>query len=181
MSMDLSEYKKAVEIMALSKSPLIFKNLDHQHASIVISTIMKHSDDAVFIYDTDLSGDIALLRDEIQTEIENLLKNKKKLKIVVQKETPNNSFQEFLKDLLAKYPEQLDVRLAGKDFIEAIVKEYSLNFNFTVGDNNKFRIEHNEPGKRKAICSFNNQEYGVALSELFTTHFNSCNLYPFAA
>lgn len=171
----MDKYKRSIEILAISKSDLIFNNSNHDHANIVLTNIFKHANNSICIYDESLSGDIAEKDPQLLDEIINFVKNKDShLKICVKKEAHENEFQDKIIELSNLYSNKLDIRIADELFINRIIEEFSSDIYFSVGDDDMFRLEYGDTSiqERKAICSFNNKEYPKKILSVFNEKFN---------
>lgn len=178
ISIDLSKYKKYIEVLASTKSDLIFKNAKEDHALVALSNIFKHSEQSIFIYIDNNENRLNLLNSELFLAIQEALKLKKaKVNVLLKEKEGDDTFLKFIIDLANKYPDLVNVRVANPEFINAIIKEFEETPNFTVGDKDKFRLEFNNSGKINAFCSFNNREYGNLLFSLFKAHFSNCQNY----
>jgi len=178
----VEEYQKAVSGLASAGSELFFKNSNPLHAAIVLNNIVLYSEKTVRIYDTDLSGDIAMLLTEFETSINDFVRvHRKLLKILVKKKTTSNEFQRFLVSLANSYPENLIIKLANDAIKKEIVDNFERDLNFTVGDESKFRLEYGDNNERKAYCSFNNKKCSNTLVSVFDKHFPNCEKYEIDA
>lgn len=169
-------YRKSVEILALTESNLIFKNSNPIHANIVLTNIVKNSNEKILIYDDDLSGDIANVDLQFITEITEYVKNKNGvLKICVKGLCEKNKFQDQIISLANDYPEKVYIKLANPEFRENIIKEFNSDLNFAVGDEQMFRLEYGNTllEERKAFCSFNNEEYPLKVDNFFAKHYEN--------
>lgn len=176
---NLESYKNSVEILAKSESNLIFKNSNHQHANIVLTNIIKYSKKTLCIYDDNLSGDIADMDPNFITELTELIKNKGTILKICIKEIckNNNKFQTQVIDFSRKYPGKVKIKIASRQFRDEIIRNFESDLNFAIGDEKMFRLEYGDPtlSERKAICSFNNEEYSVKLSSIFNKYFENLN------
>lgn len=180
----LTKYEEAVETLAQGKSKYIFQNDNIAHAAIVIKKILEYSKKDIAIFDDDLSGDVSgksanfldVLRDSV-------IKDGKNLHIAVKKKVdePESNIARTLRELAKLYPDKVKVKVASPEFLKAVdevVREIKINeyINFAVGDNNSFRLEF-PAGKRKAFCSFNNDEFSPKLLGIFKAKFDKCEDY----
>ena len=178
MDINLENYKKSVEILALTESKLVFKNSYHSHANIVLTNIIKYSKKSICIYDDNLSGDIANIDKQFITELIETIRNKETvLKICVKDNCQFNNFQTEIVNLSKSYPDKIYIKIASQEFRESIVKSFESDINFAIGDDKMFRLEYGdiEANERKAFCSFNNEEYPSKLSKIFNTYFEKLN------
>lgn len=174
----LESYKKAVKNLAISKSDVIFPNKDAEHAAVVISNIIEHSDKEVRIFDDDLSGDVSDNSDELLDAIKKaVIEDKKTVKFLVRDDSHTTTKIYKLLSELAQSNENLTVKKVNQQFInsirdasEQIVNE-NIMINFSIGDKTSFRIEFPN-SKRKAFCSFNNPKISKTLCDLFESKFN---------
>lgn len=156
----ISEYKSAVEYMAENNKKLIFANPSARHASIVLSTMIKHTDSNIFIYDQDLRGDVINLNEEFIPNLRNFLNENKEITFILEN---TNLIAQELKDLFTS--QNVKIIEANTNFKEIVKNKLGNNFYFAVADKHKFRIESSE-NNRKAFCSFNNHEYPRILFEI---------------
>ncbi len=173
----LDSYKKAVESLAISKSDVIFPNQDAEHAAIVISNIINHSDKEVRIFDDDLSGDVSDNSPELLAALRKaVIEDKKLVKILVKDDSHKETKIYQLLSELIEVNDNLIVKKTNQKFIDSIrnasqniVNENTM-INFSIGDKTSFRIEFPK-NNRKAFCSFNNPEISKTLWELFESNF----------
>ena len=176
----VTEYQKAVENLAINNSDLVFNNSSPLHASIVLSTMIRHSESEFRIYDDNLSGDIADLNEEFYTNLDDFIKSNKILKIVI--DSNHNDYKETriykqLIDYKNKFPQNVFIKISNDSFKETIKKVFDKNVNFAIGDKKSFRIEdilQVEKGLRKAICCFNNPKVSEKLVASFDNSFINC-------
>jgi hypothetical protein len=174
----MTDYKKAVENLAQNKSDFIFSNSSPEHASIVLSTMIKHSEREFRIYDDNLSGDVANLNEEFYSNLENFVKSEKILKIVIDSDEHRES--RIFQDLLSYkklFPNNIQISIASESFKNTIRSVFNKTVNFAIGDSSSFRIEdimQSEVGRRKAICCFNNTKITKQLVNSFDIEFPSC-------
>jgi hypothetical protein len=173
--LSLEEYEKRIKILSYSKSKVIFKNSSHEHASIVLSYLLKTSKEEVCIYDDDLSGDIAeqSVDNKLLTSFTEYIKSKKRLKIVINFLGKKNKFQTTLLSLQDSYPETFQIKKANNDFIKEVENCTYSDLNFAIGDKSKFRIEYGQRGERKALCSFNSESNVQLFRPIFDRFFNN--------
>lgn len=180
MDKNLENYKKSVEILALTESNLVFKNSNHYHANIVLVNIIKGSKNNICIYDDNLSGDIADIDNQFVTELTESVRNKEiKLKICVKERHPENNFQTQLINLSKSNPDKVFIRIANEEFRDSIISNFESDLNFAIGDEKMFRLEYGDSvaNERKAFCSFNNEDYSTRLSKVFNRYFDTLTLY----
>ena len=171
----LVDYQTNVEILAKNKINYTFSNVSPHHASIVINTLLKFSENIVRMFDGDLSGDIANTHSESFTIIEKHVSNGKKLHIVIKDEIVSTT-SKFLKKLREKYPDRVKLKIASPKFCQSIYSVFNDNIGCTIGDKSAFRLEK-EDGCRKAICNFNNPGYIEELISIFDNEFENCSNY----
>jgi hypothetical protein len=178
MDKNLENYKKSVEILALTESNLVFKNSNQYHANIVLTNIFKNSKKIIRIYDDNLSGDIADLDNQFMTELVEFTKNKDTvLKICIKEHCQINTFQTQIVNLSKSNPNKVYIKIASQEFRDSIANNFDSDLNFAIGDEKMFRLEYGdtEAKERKAFCSFNNEEYPIKLSRVFNNYFESLN------
>ncbi len=179
----IEEYREKVENAAKRKSKLIFPNSTAIHANIVMTNIFKESKNAVRIYDSNLSGDIAdldnnedlkFLVTEHKESIRNFLKSGKTLKVIVKSKGLKSDFMNFISTLQNDYPSTVILKVGNNVLSKEIKMEFGHDINFTIGDDRIFRQENNDNEEvRDAICSFNNKLFVSRLSHVFDAHFRS--------
>jgi len=170
ISFDKNEYLNIVETFASQNDKMIFCNEGNEHAAIVLSRIFKYSNNTVRIYASSLSQSIVTNDEDYVNYLDSFIKKGGIVQVLISSlpKTPSKAF----KNLLLKsqvYNETVGLRLA-----ESKIKLNKKHVNFTVGDNNKFRLEI-DPTKRTAYCSFNNTKYCSKLIDLFKQNFNTAS------
>lgn len=176
----VNDYKKAVENLAINNSELIFNNSSPVHASIVLSSMIKHSDSEFRIYDDNLSGDIADLNEDFYTNLSEFIESNKTLKIVIDSNHDDYKDTKIYKQLISyknSHPQNVFIKISNDSFKETINKVFDKNVNFAIGDKKSFRIEdimQTETGLRKAICCFNNSSMSKKLVSSFDLGFQTC-------
>lgn len=177
---ELAEYKAAIEGLAKSKSEFLFPNSGHRHAAIVLSCIVKYSNDIVRIYDDGLEGDISGIYDpykEFLPLLEFHIHSKKRLEIVVRDASEKDSaIYKTLESLSYLFADTLKVCVASPAFQESVKEALGADINFAVGDSAAFRIEQyvHRSKKRRAVCSFNKPDYAKVLNDIFDSQLASC-------
>ena len=183
----LKEYSEDLDNLARSKSTDTFPNKDHQHASIAISKILKYSKDSFVLFDDDLKGDV-VNNDAIvsfRNSIIEFISRGGNVKIVIsdKNDTDDIELRLFLEVLVEVFPEQVELKIATRQFKESMRSIFGEKINFAVGDNNKYRLElfgetPLDLKTRKAKGSFNDEEIVSELLSVFNNNYNEfCNNY----
>jgi hypothetical protein len=176
----MQEYKNAVNSLAKDKSATFFRNSSPDHAAIVLTAMISHSENFFYIYDEAFDGDIADRNFEFKTAIKYYLKAGKKIHVVLRSGAKRDSdvyksFSQFQK----RYPDSLQIREASTSFTQAITTLYGKDINFAVADGVSLRVEladSHEENNRTAMCSFNRPDYAHPLVDVFNQNFESCRL-----
>jgi hypothetical protein len=184
MTPQLEEYKKAVEMLAQTKSPYTFSNQDSKHAAIVTEAILDFSEKEVCIYDNDLNlcGDASDTLEKFMPALERFASRGRILKLVIKNEySTGNPISKKLYELSTKYPQNILIKKACSRLVanlENVGEELTdiKHINFAVGDKRSFRLEF-PAGSRTAFCSFNNQAYSERLANTFNAGFDNCDNY----
>ncbi len=177
----LASYKNAVEDLCQSESDYEFKNSSPQHASIVLSTMIKHSTHEILIYDQDLSGDIALNSNDFFMSILDKAREGLIFKIVIDTIDEKDGFtNKFFKLLNKIFPKNVYIKISNDKFKDIIYKANNNKLlNFAVSDSKSYRIEEIDNGldftNRKASCCFNNPKFAKILKSVFDEQFSSCS------
>jgi len=179
----LNDYSKWLDILAKSNSTQVFPNKDHRHAAIAISKILKYSRNSFFLYDDNLSGDISTHNEieSLDSSLIEFISRGGKVKIVIGDKSSKGETSDFENDLSilsTVFSDQIEVKLASDQFKSQVKDIYGNHINFTIGDNNKFRLEHiDTERKASAECSFNNREIVREISSVFNSVYNTCLPY----
>lgn len=173
----LLDYENDVKLLAENKSDAYFQNDFPEHTSIVISNILNYSCESVYIYDNDLRGDIVFLNNrKLINSLKSHIEARKKLHVVLRsRDNVNNELEEFVREGIEKFPENFKVKFATEEFQQNIRNVFGQNINFTVGDDEKFRVEKfNDDSKRDAFCCFNDKKFSSLLKTTFENKFEKC-------
>ena len=175
---ELDQYKKAVNNLAALKSSLVFNNSSPEHAAIVLSTMLKYSQNEFRVYDNDLSGDISELNPDFFSNLSLFVEANKVVKIVIDslETSANTTAYTTLLSYKKMFPETVLISVANDEFKESIFEIYNKKINFALGDKSFFRIEdsNSQGSQRKAICCFNNPSVTQKLAQVFDRAFSSC-------
>jgi len=185
MSKELPETKKmtrderyldAVDNLAANKMSIPFESVEPNHAGAVLCSLLKYSNKEIRIYTHTLNGNIPGDNKNLKFELEEFLKQKRRLKIVVQ--TPHNHPSKSFNELLEKYREYIEVRIANEDFQKSIEKACKNEVFFAVNDESSYRIEttDTEKSKRKAIACFYDPPVAGNLSKVFKAGFKGLEI-----
>lgn len=174
----MDEYKKAIQRLAETKDEFIFKNSSHEHANIVLSTMLDFSNNQFRLYDDNLTGDIADTSPDFYLSLENYLSKGKVIKIVVENiDVKSSNTLQKLFGYMKSHENKIVITKASESFKKHINSIFEKPIYFAVSDTNAFRIEDAPlEGSReaKAFCSFNNAEHSSKLISAFDAEFNSC-------
>ncbi len=188
MATNLSTYEAAVEHLASAKENFDFPNKDNNHASIVISALIKYSQEVRFFV-KNLDGSIADIKDSTNESrfinaLREFLSIGKCMKIVVKekmepKDEEQSEIFKFLKGAINDYS-TLDVRYTSTSFASNQQNGLSVknegdvkDFYYMVGDKSSYRINFDRDN-HKAICNFNNEPVASILVKNFDNHFLTC-------
>lgn len=177
---ELEEYRRYLERLAESKSTDMFSNGGKEHASILMSVLLKDTKRAL-IYAMGFRPDL-IKTDPYWGELENYLRNPSN-ELFVLVETPDYMNAEPLKRLHEvmnlRQDKTVQVRKISPEGRQIIEDRFGKDkCNFAVFNDNKFRFEY-DPDKFKAFGSFNQPENCEILSNLFFDAFNaSTPLWP---
>lgn len=167
ISFDKNEYLNIVETFANDNDEIIFCNEGDEHAAIVLSRIFKYSNNSLKIYASSLNQSIVTEDEDYLNYLDSFIKKGGIVQVLID-HIPKKPSKAF-KNLLLKsqiYSETVGLRVA-----QSKIKLNEKYVNFTVGDNNKFRLEI-DPLKRTAYCSFNNIKFCTKLIDIFRDNFN---------
>lgn len=174
----MEPYKKAVETLAKASSNYLFNNSSHEHAAIVLATMINHTQKELRIYDDNLSGDIADKNEEFYQNLDKFIYAGKQLSIVVDKiEDRNNRLMKTLSDLKSKFPSAVKIAITSEVFKTEIKNIFNKNINFALSDNKAFRIEEikdESENTRKAIVCFNDTKNTTKILTVFDAYLNTC-------
>jgi hypothetical protein len=181
MNPELERYLHAVEQLAIEESDHVFKNSSHDHASIVMATMLKHSKKFFYIYDCDLSGDIADRYPGFYKELENFVVRGEILKIVVEDDNQRSTkIFHFLEGLHRQFPTKVILKKSVPTFTDRINEVRNKRLRFAVGDSVSFRLEEIDSPKdeanRKAFCCFRDINTASDLRTAFEDRFQDCEL-----
>lgn len=177
---ELEEYRKYLERLAESRSTDMFSNGGKEHASILMSVLLKDTKRAL-IYAMGFRPDL-ITTEPYWSELEIYLNNPQN-ELFVLVETPDymndGPLVRLHETINRRQDNTVQVRQIspqGREFIEDRFGKDKCNF--AVFDNNKFRFEY-DPDNFKAFGSFNQPENCEILSNLFFDAFNaSTPLWP---
>lgn len=184
---NVNEYIESANRLAKNRSDFVFTSASPVNAAIVMAIILKYSENEVRIYDNCIDGEIADQHTYFFNALDEFFREGKKLKIVVRKESENDSkILEALANYEAIRPSQLDVRLASQEFKENISGAVQTDTNFIVNDQNGFRmevvdLENPNENIKQAFSSFNKQDISEKLVTIFDQKFSTCTELQFPA
>jgi hypothetical protein len=161
-----NDYREAVEAYAKEKAEINFPNHGTKHASIVMETIFKNSNN-VLVFSKGMNGTISQNNNYQQALHELLLDEKKSINYLLQNAPSPNS---LTLNKLKLFPERAVVRVIKPEYIKMLAKDNMLR-RFTVGDDRAYRLETNSD-TNKAVCSFNNPKTARQLTDNFNYLYN---------
>ena len=164
---DFDEYREFVKFLAENKISLDFPNSSSKHAAVVLANIFETSKN-VYIYDSNLKGDIAYEHEDFINGLKNFCeKGDNNLYIILKsdKDLEKQKLYQHIKTNKSDRNANVKLFIHNDDFknsiIEATKKEpfkINSNINFTVSDN-AYRIERfDTPAKYDAVCNLYNPE-----------------------
>ena len=180
-------YRKGVRWLANQKVNFPFPNSSAKHAAVVLSNVMRTTNDILF-FDDKLDGDIAYQDTAFIHELKKALTNStdKAIKIVIRDYFHEGKKQRLLDEIrnisnTSTITGSLDVRVASFSFRYAVSKFTKTDetrydgLNFAIGDNEAYRLEYYDKNRNyKAKCNFNDPSIAKPLREIFDNNFNSC-------
>lgn len=182
----LKEYAKRLDNLARYKSKQTYTNKDHKHAAIALSTILRHSEEEIVIFDDNLNGDI-VNHEEVLSFKKSLIEFLSKggrLRMAISDKCKNDdeSFILFLEALEKVFFQNVEIKLANVQFKAEMKKIYGEKINAAIGDGFMYRLElygeeKPENKNRNAIISFNDEEVSQKLLFIFNNNFNNCDKY----
>lgn len=165
------KYKNALDSLIEQNSNLTFNNSGPSHASIVISSIFRHSREIVRIYANNMNGEISRIGDYLK-ELDNYLNSNKILKVILDR-TPKNTSPAYDK-IMNSISNNVEVRIASQAFSREVAFHYTPTTHFVTGDDKMLRLEYDN-FNHQALCGFNNHRLTSPLINIFDRHFNGCN------
>lgn len=162
------EYREYLERLAKDKSPKMFSNGGKDHAVVLYSVLLEHTNDIARFYCE--GGTSVIWRDpEFKSAIAKALeKTDFEIKIL----TRNASVPDF-----SWLPEASRNRIVVKSATQAGISQINSHFqtslcNFSVFDTEKFRFEY-DVENYKAYGSFNEETVGISMTNLFDQCFDA--------
>lgn len=174
MAILLEDYSKYLECLASTQSPEIFTNGGKEHASILMSTMLKHTESEAKIFCEGFKPEL-IMTEPYQSSLKEYLKSNKILKVLIENDNYINesAFKLLREAQLKRNDNSIEFRLIKREDRKNIFDELSSDHcNFSIFDDNKFRLEIN-PAEYKAIGSFNSKERAEILIKLFNKAFNN--------
>jgi hypothetical protein len=163
--MNIEEFKKLVEEVAVKKLDFVFSNPGKEHAGVVLCSMAKHADSDFKVFDDNLEGDITDNTDFYEL-IGDLLARGGKFSIITKKNPEDNESKKKVLRLKQRYAENVEVcYINDMDLLQDDEKDL-LNANFSVVDGKSYRLEYDFE-KRKAFFNFNDQVTGQRLINKF--------------
>ncbi len=182
MSYELDEYAATLDNLASNHDNFNYVTISPETAAISIAKIMQYSKKEVKIYDDSLTGDIGEAHPIFVETLAKFLENGKLLKILLRKdEEAHSPFFDRLAEMSKDFPMQIDLRFASIEFSNALKKTFEKDLNFTVSDNDSYRVEAIEQvdnSNKTAFCNFNNADLADQLNSIFDSLFHKCNVHP---
>ncbi len=176
----IGDFMDYIRLLAKKNDDLMFPTNTLEEAAIVMAEILRHSNNKVRIYDHCLNGDISDKSYVFHSQLYQFLKQGKSLEIVLRSREKNDS--KIFNDLItysSDFPNQIELRLASREFMENMKDVLTHDANFMVSDNKAFRLELSERTSSnnfscEAMCSFNNAVVSKKLDDAFTAQYASC-------
>lgn len=163
------QYKHSVSLLADSKSPLTFNNSGPSHASIVISTIFKHTKSRIRIYAKNLDGTISNIGD-YQEELNQMLQRRVSIQVIVD-EIPKPHSNAF--KILHANNASVEIKFSSDELKKNLAFHYNPDTHFIVADDLMFRLEYDNY-RHQALCGFNDTKRSQQLIDIFDSHFEDC-------
>lgn len=173
----MNDYAKYIQNLAQNDESIIFQNSSSEHASIVMSTIFKYSNENIRILAGNLNGEVSS-SENYNKELQSFLNRNGKIRILLDDYNKNINPQ-TLKILSEAYyynPELVEIRLSPIKIIGAKTKK---NLHFCIGDKKMFRLEL-DTKKYIANCSLNSVEISGLLIDSFDMLFENNKSTPLA-
>ncbi|MEZ5196394.1 MAG: hypothetical protein R2764_08340 [Bacteroidales bacterium] len=171
----LAKYKEAVGYIAKNQINHFFGNKGANHAEIVLENLISNSNDIIRIFTGGLNGEVSNSQ-SFKNALEAFF-NKPDTKLFLL-HTKNAVMDTIGANLIKQKADELKGRIKLKEitdeFIEEIHKILDVGEFFTLGDDDKVRIE-TEPEKLEAIVNFNNKTIVKVLTKAFDNEFNKQN------
>lgn len=171
--MTLEEYKKYILDTANNGTYSVFYNSSKEHASIVMGTIFKSSQNNVRIWAGKLNGEVSS-DDYYISELKNFLERGGKVKIIL--DESSNEINPKLKNILALYrflnPESIEIKTTAVRVGLTSDDEAYKHVHFTVGDDRMYRLEL-FPDKYTAKGNFNDKKTSSDFIRVFDDVFKS--------
>jgi len=173
----LEEYRKYVKGLAEARSSEIICNADKDHATILLTELVKNSEKNLRILcknmknmDPDVTGDTYY----IDAMAEFLNKENSELKILMTDHYKNENYfnSSEIFSLLKKYKDKVTLKYIKEDELNLVSIDGDL-LNFTLSDDAAFRFE-TDVDKYMALGCFNDRKTVKVLDEKFSASFNLC-------
>lgn len=164
----LIDYCNDIGKLAKEEIGVLFKNDGRMHAAIVMSTIFLHSTKTIKMFAGNFNGDVSGLsiwKKSLEKTFE--LNKDLTIEVILETKPAKGSIAiESLQALKRKAPNRVTILKLNDNYKQ--VYSNPLNaFHFTVGDENKFRIETNI-STYKAACNFDDEVMSSKLLDMFS-------------
>lgn len=143
IKVNLSAYERDVKEASNKKLDKRFPNSSLAHARLLTKEIIKSADKEIWLLTSDFNSAFYM---SIQKEIEDFLNDPSHIFQVIVASNHNT----FLKDLIAKFPNQLKVKQVNKEQLpkDNDTQEY---VNYILNDTNAYRYEYSEKNIKEGI------------------------------
>lgn len=168
----MKSYKESVEFLAKNKIDNEFGNLGPEHAAVVLSNMLKTTEEELLVFSGDFNGDVTNDKDFMR-ELDKYLRSPNKRFHLLLEHLPNDKSKALQKVINASdLNGQVQFKKAPPDFIEGL-KEVFVDgqpYHFAVSDSRAYRIE-TDKDEYQAFCNFNDKDIASTLKAVFETHF----------
>jgi len=162
-------YVNYIRELAEQSKSVVFLNSSPQHASIVMSTMFKHSKECIKIFAGNLRGEVSKNKEYING-LNDFLSNNGKLMILIEEYSPEKptNITNLLINHFLKKPDNIHIKTHPFHFYQGVNKK---KIHFCVADNKMYRLE-TDTSNFLAEGNFNDPETSLRLSSLFDTVFD---------
>lgn len=175
MDSQLKEYEVFLDNLATTKSPEIFTNGGIQHASILMSKLLQYTNTEACFFSEGFKPELIM---NYYESLKSYLESGKQIKVLLEKnDYVNDDPFQLLVEFANKRKENGDVssiqcRLITKESRAFLENLNSSHYNFSVFDNDKFRLEF-DPENYRAMGSFNDEIRVLNLKNIFYKAFEA--------
>ncbi len=177
MSNELRVFKESANLLAWSKSSVDYNSENREGLSpqeisaVVFNSIVKNSENYIFMYEDKLSGDLESIDPELRISIDNFLREGKKMVVVVDIKPIESDFEAFM-ERTRILSSDLRIFKASEQFKSALKEKLNGNFFMLVADDSLYRLEKQEDDRTwTATWSFNNRQEALRLKGAFNFAF----------